>query len=63
MKIADDTPHRSIEAVMWDIFEEENAAMFRLDTIGTDPKYLRNRIQAAFNAGITKGEERAAGRK
>jgi len=42
-------------------WEVKNAGSFRLDTIGTDPKYLRNRLLAAHSDGWSGGVAYASG--
>jgi hypothetical protein len=43
---------RHPDAVAWDKFAQENPGLFELSTLGRDPKYLRNRLRAAFASGI-----------
>ena len=52
----EDIPLCHPDATAWDIFEENNRDLFDLNTIGSTPQYLRNRLRAAFEAGTKYGQ-------
>lgn len=43
---------RHWSTIAWDKFRKDNADLFNLSNIGTDPRYLENRICRGFMAGI-----------